>query len=65
MNHVETQISELHSSEKGVHVGTVAVNQPSGLVNDAADLDDVGVKQAQGAGQGDHYPGQVRTGDLA
>ena len=64
MGHVKAQVSQLHPAKKGVHVCAVAVDQAAGLMDDAADLDDVGVKETEGARQSDHHSGQIGSGDL-
>ena len=64
VTNVEAQVAQLHPAQQGVHVGPVAVDQPARLVDDAADLDDVGVEQAQGAGQRYHHPGQAVVGHV-
>ena len=61
---IETQFAELGAAEQRVHVRAVAINQAAAVVDDPADFQDVGVEQAQGAGQGNHHPGKVVAGNL-
>ena len=57
--HVEAQISELHPADDGVQIGAVAVNYAAGVADDARDVENVGIEQAERAGERYHQPGEV------
>ena len=64
MHHVETELAQLCTTQQRIQVRPVAVHDAAGLAYSAADLQYVGVEEAQGAGQCDHHPCQVRSRHL-
>ncbi len=64
MGHIKPQVAQLDSPQQGVHVGPVTVHQTTGLVYHPTNLHDVGIEEAQGAGQGYHHPSQLRPRHL-
>ena len=59
MRAVEAHVARACVAHDGVEVGAVVVAQAARLVDDAADLDDVGVKEAERVGVGEHEAGRV------
>ena len=60
---VEAHVAGPADAEHRVGVGAVVVEQAAGLVDQAGDLDDVLVEQAEGVGVGEHEAGDVALGD--
>ena len=56
---VEAHVARACVAHDGVEVGAVVVAEATRLVDDAADLDDVGVKEAERVGVGEHEAGRV------
>ena len=44
VRYVEAEIAQFDPAQEGVHVGTVAVDQPARFVHDPADFNDVGIE---------------------
>ena len=60
---VEAHVAGPADAEHRVGVGAVVVQEPAGLVDEAGDLGDVLVEQAERVGVGEHEPGDVAAGD--
>ena len=59
VDHVESEVAELDSSDDGVQVGAVTVNDAACVPDDLSDVQDIGVEESESAGQRDHQAGQV------
>ena len=51
VRHVESQRAQLGLAQQRVHIRAVAVDQPAGIVDHLADLQDIPLEETQGAGQ--------------
>jgi len=56
---VEAHVAGPRTTEHGVGVGAVVVEQPAGLVHELRHLDDVGLEQTKRVGIGEHEAGDV------
>jgi hypothetical protein len=64
MQHVHAGVTDVDDAHDGVHVGTVAVDQPPLGMNDVGHLTDIVLEQPQGVGVGDHDAGSVLVHEL-
>ena len=54
---INAQIAGASNAQQRVHIGAVAINQPTGFMDEFDHFEDVLVKQTQGVGIGDHDAG--------
>ena len=61
MDHVKSHVAGPHHAHDGVEIGPVVVALAAGLMDDAGDLQNVAVKDADGVGIGQHQAGCIRA----
>ncbi|VBB40558.1 hypothetical protein TRIP_E300085 [uncultured Spirochaetota bacterium] len=59
VHNIDAALAGLEDPGEGVHVGPVPVHQAAGLVYHGGYLRDIPLKEAEGVGVGDHYPGHI------
>ena len=62
MDDIDAHVAGPRHADKSVHVGAVHVNQPARVVNDAANLLNVLLKQSECVWIGQHQSGDVAVG---
>ena len=58
MHHIDAQITGADNAQQGVHVGTIAIDQSAGIMDDLDCFHDLLFKETEGIGVGDHQASQ-------
>src|SRR6185369_17300670 len=62
MNYVDAHIAGASNADERIHIGAIHVNQTTGVMNDAANLLNVLLKQSECVWIGQHQSGDVAVG---
>ncbi len=64
VQNVDAYITGAEHAQQGIHIGTIAIDQATGFVDNIDYFADVFIKQTQRVGVGKHHPSQVFIAEL-